>query len=237
MAVNPFSTPRQDPPAKRFAEDDAEIIMPPPASGEALGRRVEPAGSSPPLLEASITTGLGGLFYLINLGLYLGLYGDFTTPRQAGISLPVWDFMALVGRRLLGDEADSDPLWQLLAQLSGRGGNEEPGRDFEPPECWRMPPEWLTAFPGSSSASSLEHWLDGLMPCLLARLKRALGVSETERLTGMLCRQTARVAVSAAHVDVFFALDEHPIEIRLAGLDRNPGWLPAAGRFIRFHYE
>jgi len=43
--------------------------------------------------------------------------------------------------------------------------------------------------------------------------------------------------VTATHVDIFFALDELPIEIRLAGLDRNPGWVPAAGRFIALHYD
>jgi len=39
------------------------------------------------------------------------------------------------------------------------------------------------------------------------------------------------------HLDLFFELSEHPLEIRLAGLDRDPGWVPAAGRFVRFHYQ
>jgi hypothetical protein len=34
-----------------------------------------------------------------------------------------------------------------------------------------------------------------------------------------------------------FALAELPIEIRIAGLDRDPGWVPAAGRFIAFHFH
>jgi hypothetical protein len=28
-----------------------------------------------------------------------------------------------------------------------------------------------------------------------------------------------------------------PLSIRLAGLDRNPGWVPASGCDIRFHFE
>jgi len=38
-------------------------------------------------------------------------------------------------------------------------------------------------------------------------------------------------------VDVIFALADLPIEVRLGGLDRNPGWVPAAGRVITFHYD
>ena len=32
-------------------------------------------------------------------------------------------------------------------------------------------------------------------------------------------------------------LAELPIAIRLAGLDRDPGWIPAAGRSVAFHFE
>jgi hypothetical protein len=27
-----------------------------------------------------------------------------------------------------------------------------------------------------------------------------------------------------------------PIELRIAGLDRDPGWIPSAGRSISFHF-
>ena len=33
-----------------------------------------------------------------------------------------------------------------------------------------------------------------------------------------------------------FGLRELPIEVRLSGLDRDPGWVPAAGRFVAFHF-
>jgi len=36
---------------------------------------------------------------------------------------------------------------------------------------------------------------------------------------------------------LFFALAGLPIELRIAGLDRDPSWVPAAGRFINFHFE
>jgi len=43
--------------------------------------------------------------------------------------------------------------------------------------------------------------------------------------------------VTPSRLDLHFSLAGHPLEIRLAGLDRDPGWVPAAGRTIAFHYE
>jgi hypothetical protein len=42
--------------------------------------------------------------------------------------------------------------------------------------------------------------------------------------------------VTATRLDIMLRLDELPIQIRLAGLDRDPGWVPAAGRTIAFHF-
>jgi hypothetical protein len=272
-----------------------------------------------PLIESQTATQFGGLFYLVNLALYLGLYGDFTTPEEPGIELSIWDFVALVGRELVGERIQDDPLWTLLARLSGRTEGEEPGGSFEPKDEWRLPAEWLEPFSkerlgrcwagqgrlrlfhsagflmldvpltrgnpaeqlrrllnayeplefgvsdfelaeesgfefGSvedlalketletrnskpPTESPLRLWLERLMPYLRVRVQRALGLDETEDPAPMLCEQQGRISVTATHVDLFFALAELPIEIRFAGLDRNPGWVPAAGRFITFHFE
>ena len=54
------------------------------------------------------------VFYLVNLALHLGLYSD-----DDNLALSPWDFVALVGRALLGDAAaDDDPVWPLLAEGS-----------------------------------------------------------------------------------------------------------------------
>jgi hypothetical protein len=91
-------------------------------------------------------------------------------------------------------------------------------------------------FPASTD-DPLRRWLDWLMPYVRARLRRALGLHHADDPVPMLCQHPARVFVTPAHVDVLLNLDTLPIEIRLAGLDRNPGWLPAAGRTIMFHFE
>jgi hypothetical protein len=37
-------------------------------------------------------------------------------------------------------------------------------------------------------------------------------------------------------VTVAFPLAGHPLPLRIAGLDRDPGWLPAAGLAVRFAF-
>jgi len=267
-------------------------------SGEAA-----PSGSWP-LLEAQIETRYGGLFHLINLGLFLKLYGDFTTPSEPGIALPIWDFVALLGRRMGGAGVENDPVWPLLTQLAGRSERQLPGEDFHPPDEWRVPVEWLRKFPRSDvwkwaikqgenpqprlqlihpakflvldvpletgadvervqlarelaiyapvfsgtlkrtarpfrlrGRTPLAQWVERLHLYASARLQRALGTLDAKRAARFLCERHARVFVTTTHVDIVMRLAELPFEVRVAGLDRDPGWVPAAGRFIAFHFE
>lgn len=260
-----------------------------------------------PLIEADIETSLGGIFYLINLGLFLNLYGDFTSPMRPGIALSIWDFLALVGGSLLGKRFEMDNTSSLLARLAGRSANEEPGRNFSPPDEWRIPADWLAPFsekglwiadisngrlrvkhpkdffvidiaiPDVTSQSEADEsdqlketiereisvykqaaefevqydflhnisneefpigrWIGWLVPYMRARLIRALGISEEAALAEFLFKHRARVVISSARLDIFYSLGELPVEIRLSGLDRDPGWIPAAGRSIAFHFE
>ena len=267
--------------------------------------------------SVEIASQLGGLFYLINVGLYLNLYGDFTMPAEPGIELSPWDFVALVGAELVGDSLEEDPIWSLLTNLAGRGSEEPPGSSFAPDDEWRLPPEWLAMFsddrpwrwstlgtrasrpakhargvrtqarlrvlhpegflildlplakdvhgqlqreikpydvssrslsregiPKSSRLRSkvtaspkVRRWLSRLMPYVRARLCLALGLESHHDIATMLCRRYARVRATDTHLDVFFGLADLPLEIRFAGLDRDPGWVPAAGRFITFHFD
>ena len=249
--------------------------------------------------EARIRTEFGGVFYLINVALFLNLYGDFTSPLARGIDLPVWDFLALVGVEFCGARVRRDPVWTLLRKLSGREEEAEPGAGFAPPDAWRVPPEWLTAFrerrawkwmikdgrlrvlhprgflildvPSSADereqvelletemavypshlrgplrrasfatvsepAGTLEGWLGRLLPYLRARLARALGSGGARALRRLVFEHEARVDVTATRLDVTFELARLPLEVRLAGLDRDAGWVPAAGRYVAFHFE
>lgn len=282
-------------------ELNAERLARHPAA-EASSERQPEFRETAPLLEALINTNFGGLFYLLNFGLYLELYGDITTPSVRDVPVGVWDFLALVGERLVGSELRGDPVWALMARLAGRDETQEPGGDCAMPESWRAPAQWMKPFdpdgvwrweanddrlrvwhparfvaldlplePGDparqlrremeafaqftpkigrfrkepnsysgavkESQSSLQRWLDWLMPYTRARLRLALGLAENDDVGRALCGYRARVFVTATHMDVMFSLEELLVEIRLAGLDRDPGWIPATGRIIRFHFE
>jgi hypothetical protein len=75
------------------------------------------------------------------------------------------------------------------------------------------------------------------MPYVRARLRRALDQDDDRAVAGLVCAHRARVRVSTARLDIDLSLADLPIAIRLAGLDRDPGWIPAAGRSVAFHFE
>jgi hypothetical protein len=235
-------------------------------------------------LVAVVETRLGGLFHLVLVGQLLGLYGDFTAPAKPGIRLDPWDFVTLLGRRLLG-RPPRDPVWALLAELAGRAPADPPGRGFRPPQAWRVPRAWLEPFPargtwrhaeqdgrlllvhpagfpvvdapgadlarelrrygvprararvpGSVPATARDRWVANLAAYVRARLALALGVGPRAAVD-LALRRPARVLVTDTRVDVVSSLGDLPIEVRLAGLDRDPGYVPAASRSIAFHFE
>lgn len=73
-------------------------------------------------------------------------------------------------------------------------------------------------------------------PLLGPRLALALNLPEDEAIATCL-KLPARIDRRADSVDVGMSLHHLPLSIRLAGLDRNPGWVPASGCDIRFHFE
>jgi hypothetical protein len=264
-------------------------------------------GYDPPVADAltligvgprPVHTRLGGVFYLLDLALYLGLYGDFTQPARPGIELDPWDFVTLLATELgAADDAPTDPVWSLLAALAGRDPRMPPGGDFRPSGDWRVPPEWLQALDADglkdvwrwSSARGrlvVEHpagfalldvavdgpmsgrrvaralrgygrrgplrrsalvthvgrarpaqrWFARFAGYARARLANALGCAP-DGVAGSLLRHEARIFVTGVSVDVELSIDDLPIAIRRAGLDRDPGWIPAARRTVAFHFR
>lgn len=188
--------------------------------------------------HVTVETSFGGVFYLINLALYLELYGDFSEPLKPGIALSPWDFVALVGERLVGERIHEDPVWPLLARLAGRDEGVPPGQDFHPPVEWRlqMMERWGYAGPSAPVQFETASFIDWFMPYVRQRLMQALGLDQEHELATILCEHHATVQVTATHVDVMLSLTDLPIAVRYAGLDRNPGWIPAAGRYVAFHF-
>lgn len=237
-------SPFSEPDAARPAPDEKSFSRPddaPPELFESVSADIEQPE------EEWIETQLGGVFYLINLGIFLGLYCDFTTPEEPGIQLSLWDFVALVGRELAGNEIENDPIWPLLARLAQREEGELLGSGFEPEEDFGVSSYDLGDDPvlkeeceirnlKRDTSPGIAAWVDRIMPYARARLRKALGLTAEEDPGPIVCRHYAQVCLTPAHFNVFFSLAELPIAIRFAGLDRDPGWVPAAGRFIAFHF-
>ena len=293
LAMDPNS------PIQAFAAVFDEIT--PPATTAAAptseAQPVPPRSTHERPAATDIQTQFGGIFYLLNAALALGLYGDFTTPKTPGIALSPWDYLALVGRAWFGAEFVRDPVWALLAALAGPRAKQAPGRDFVAPAAWQIDPSWLAPWGrvdtlhvrATRSRLSVRHgagfllfdvardstlrplaqaralcaataelrgarlsrscsagpalprtgtarWLRWLLGYLEARLALALGVDAVDVVPCLVCRHAARVTASASDVDVELTLDGLPLAIRIAGLDRDPGWIPAAGRRLRFRF-
>jgi hypothetical protein len=290
-------------PAATAVEDDAdanearELPKLSPAESELdqrAGKSVEQFVAPP---STRVETRYGGIFFLVNLALYLELYGDFAAPLAPCLPLLVWDFVALLGERLLGEGLRDDPVWSLLAELAGRDAETEPGEDFIPADEWRVPVAWLESLPTTGAwrwsrargrlrvehpsgflvldlprdnrraarqltselqayagrytdepvrvrrgiplggRTARERLFERLAAYAGARLRLALGQESAGAASRLLCALHARVTAMATHVDVFMSLADLPVEVRLSGLDRDPGWLPAAGRFVAFHFD
>lgn len=185
------------------------------------------ADSSVALPVTGVKTALGGSFYLINVALALDLYGDFTRPLHPGSEVSLWDVLAELTARLLAAPAPGDALWSVLAGLAGRPRRTpiagDPRMctpdDFAPPAA-AWPPERREAW-----FSQLEQRVHDLLAPAI-RLPPATWL-----------RQPAEIRLCETGLDIHYALADHPIEVRLAALDRDPGWIPAAGRDVRFRYD
>ncbi len=242
--------------------------------------------------EIIIRTNFGGVFYLLNLALYLKLYRDFSEPLGDEIELNIWDFVALLSREFLGEKIQDDPVWNLLGRLAGRG-DEDFGSDLTVSGEWRISPDWLKTFTSkekwfwsknsdrlvvrhsenfciidvekndskdqleneleiykeyfgeiveaeifeiSPELSASERWLKNLFGFTERRLLQSLEIETRGKLNEILFEQQATVAISETHFDATFSLADLPLQVRFSGLDRDPGWIPAAGKYVGFHF-
>lgn len=78
------------------------------------------------------------------------------------------------------------------------------------------------------------RWLACLALYLDARIRRATG----DPALGLASLAIpGRCRITADRIDIDLALADLPLPLRMAGLDRDPGWLPVEGRSIAFHFQ
>lgn len=156
-------TPEQ---AGTRADADASPVLPPPSAVGATDATDGPSHSPPPRVEepgmvphptawanatTEVTTGWGGVFYLINLMSHLDLPDCFESACQLGSTVGAWGTLELLARGLCGrDGQEHDPIWELLASLDGRESNTLPGTLFPSITAFQLPTAWIQ--------SRLEPW-------------------------------------------------------------------------------
>lgn len=84
------------------------------------------------------------------------------------------------------------------------------------------------------AAEAADRWLARTLPLVTAYLTERLAQPAT---LAAAIRDPATLFLTRTHVDVVFALDQIRLDLRQAGLDRDPGWTPVLGRVVAFHYE
>lgn len=126
----------------------------------------------------------------------------------------------------LTEADDAISPWAMLAGLAAHFLG-----DLPPDPLWGA----LLTLTGDESAAleSLDAW------CALhseqVRAWYGERLADPERFNEIM-RQPAAVFITATHIDVYFSLHQIDLEMRVNGLDRDPGWLPAWGRVILLHY-
>lgn len=209
-AMRPAALPRRRAPAPA----PAPLATPVP--------RDEPPRPQSPAVDApaawpwpqALASRQAPLLFIVNALLEDGLYPDFTRPRDPGLPVPPWALLAALARawRLPGD-----PLQAALLQ-----------------HCvvW-TPPREMPAAPGAP-AGPWPAWLAAYARTLRRRLCRRLGRRPAAWPQALTLARPARLWLSEAEWVAEFPLDSHDVAWRLAGLDRDPGWLPRAGCSLRF---
>ena len=161
------------------------------------------------------------------------------TSRVAGLMF----LLNVVGRLDLAQSAGADPrlanrgLRWVLHQL----GMALAGADPADPAVLAfagLPPDAPSPSAQEAPATASERDAIAETGAAITRAVRdLLGRDEPDAaLIAFVCRHPADIVAEPGWIDVRFPLDEVSIDLRKAGLDRDPGWVPWLGIVVRFIY-
>lgn len=185
------------------------------------------------LSSIDLSTGLAGIFYLVNL------------PQAKALpDVSRWSELEILARGLCSkaglDQQAVDPVWRAFAWLDQRG-------DLS---TLPIPPDKLATTAENQLDEDLaknpllahldSQWLGYLaarMELALADIDDALPDVPQEEQLQLVLDAPGQIRLTRTHVDIHLPLDAIALPLRIAGLDRNPGWLPEYGRVIQFHFD
>ena len=150
-------------------------------------------------------------------------------PALARLEVAEADLEGDLCLRLLHRIADrlkirKDPVRQALPEPLAREGPWS----FAPPDAWRG----LMRLPRGADL--------GREDCLLATCQLALArfLHRYAKISPRrLVHRPALVHATPTHIDLCFDARWVELELRRAGLDLDPGWVPWLGRVVSFHYD
>jgi hypothetical protein len=90
--------------------------------------------------------------------------------------------------------------------------------------------EIITGTPAISAGGTPEQRFGDAVGAFAGWLLRSRGIGASSLAA------PGRVQVTGTHVDVVLSLQDVDLAARVAGLDRDPGWVPVLGRIVLFHF-
>jgi hypothetical protein len=206
-------------------------------------------------LGESISTELGGVLFLIDAFTHLELLERLDDHFGITGAIGGWTWLEILGRALLGRGRNAeagDPIWRALARLDARDGPLDLAtftdlRTVALPPAWPVPPAGVEAFgtirvPGACASRAMRRLLSVLVPYLRWRLLESMALVLTAgdasaQLASRLLSKRGRLTYTSTHVDLHMGMNQVDIAVRMAGLDANPGWVPALGRVVTFYFD
>ncbi len=157
-------------------------------------------------------------------------------PNQFGIrlrhhTLEIWNPLGFV--HLKQNFAQSPSRVQIVNEIAGLSL----GKKFS---IYRPSLRDRGAHPlGLRIGGALQQFLSFLMPFIRRRLADGLGIPGFQHadLASLVLLRPGHIWMTPTHVDLKMDLAQAASIVRRAGFDADPGWVPALGRVIKFHFE
>jgi len=162
-------------------------------------------------------TRFGGLLFL------LGVIEDLELPEE------------IVNHELLGARPFTWVMHQLGLALATMQPNDPAALAFA-----GLPPQRTSPADEEQPSSELEAAaLNSFVTRIVERLRGALEFDDESEsaLLNFVCYRRAEVVADPGWIELRFSLDEVATEIRSAGLDLDPGYVPWLGLVVKFVYE